>query len=62
MAGEISSIQCTVSYGASATRPTAKSGYTVTLTGIKSISEINSEPSQLDTTTFDNQTLNLWVA
>ena len=61
MAGEISSIKCTVSYGAAATRPTAKTGYTVTLTGVKSISEVNSEPSQLDTTTFDNQTFRSYI-
>ncbi len=56
MAGEVTSIKCSVSYGVAATRPTAATGYTVKLTGIKSVSAINNEPSQLDTTTFDNPT------
>lgn len=53
MAGEVTSIQAKVSYGISATRPTAASAFTK-LTGIKSVSAINAEPSQLDSTTFDN--------
>lgn len=55
MAGEATSILAKVSYGIAATRPVAASDYTK-LTGVKSVSAINSEPAQLDSTTFDNAT------
>lgn len=55
MAGEATSIQAKVSYAVAATRPSTAASYTK-LTGIKSVSAINAEPSQLDSTTFDNQT------
>ena len=50
MAGEVTTLGVSISYGAAVTRPTAASGYTVKLSNIKSISAINSEPSQIDIT------------
>lgn len=52
MAGEVSTLGVSISYGSAAAnaRPTAAAGYTVTLPNVKSISAINSEPSQIDVT------------